>query len=262
MRLDSIYDPDYCPPRFECAEDALSPAKWDNVGMTVIAAIRLPDGFVVGADGRRLMFDGSVATNSAHKLFCLHNHNVTLAYGWCGHTVVWGGDNPKKEYFNFPVIARPILEIASWLAPDLSRFIRFTCTSLLSCLWDSHRVNGHWVEDCLSDNIARMLVAGYFKGDPFSLGVNVQRRGVSPVVFTDNFVIGSTLTVFSGPPTVEADDMQDRHPANADDARNIICEYVQRCDSDISCSGFGGRPHVAVVTPDSFRWIEAPEISD
>ena len=83
-----------------------------------------------------------------------------------------------------------------------------------------------------------------------------------PSVSVRRLLTSDDLSVFSGHPSVLPDERLKRVPDSVEDARNLIHEYIQRCADSPECKDIGGRIHVALVSAESFNWIDAPHNSN
>jgi len=226
--------------------------------MTAIAVVSMPEGFVIGADGLRQTTQQSIVTDKAQKIFDFQTEKITLAYAWCGQIVFWNEDDHEQIFFDFGGTTKPILHLASLMASDLSGFIETLRMTFLTQLMRSNQTNPGWIGSANAGSMARMLAVGYFNHDPFLLEIKVEQVNLLPLVTAHQFMPSTDLRAFSGHPSVAADDELKRIPNTVEDARNLVHEYIQRCADSIECTGIGGRTHVALVSADSFRWIDAP----
>jgi hypothetical protein len=257
MRIGGIYEADY-PIQLLRTQLVLGE---NETSMTAIAIVFMPESFVIGADGLRQTTDKSKTIYDAQKIFKFQTEKITAAYGWCGHTVVWNEDNPEQVFFDFGAVTGPILTIASLLALDIDGFVENVRARLLAHLMQSNDMYTGWISAAKPGSVARMLVAGYFNLDPFSFAIDVNQINLLPSVTARRFNPSNDLRVFSGHPSTAEDESLKRVPVDVEDARNLVHEYIQKCIDNPECKDIGGRTHVAVVSPNSFDWIDAPEIS-
>jgi hypothetical protein len=234
----------------------------NETNMTAIAVVFMPEGFVIGADGLRQTTHRSVVTDKAQKIFGFQTEKTTLAYAWCGQTVFWNEDDHSQVFFDFEAATKPALTLASLMALDLNDFAENLRMTFLTLLMQSNQTNPGWVAAANAGSMARMLAVGYFNHEPFLLEIKVQQVNSLPFVSGHRFVPSNDLRAFSGHPSVAPDERLQRVPDNVEDARNLIHEYIQRCADSPECKDIGGRTHVALVSLDSFDWIDAPENSN
>jgi hypothetical protein len=257
MRIGGIYETDY-PLQLLRTNLILG----DNeTNMTAIAVVSMPEGFVIGADGLRQTVQRSVVTDQAQKVFGFQTEKITLAYAWCGQTVFWNEDDPAQVFFDFGAVTKSALTIASLIALDLNGFAESLRATFLTLLNQSNQIYPGWIASANAGSMARMLAVGYFKHEPFLLEIKVQQVNLLPFVSAHRLVPSNDLRAFSGHPSVAPDERLKRVPDNVEDARNLVHEYIQRCADSPECKDIGGRTHVALVSPNSFDWIDAPENS-
>ena len=230
--------------------------------MTAIAVVSRPEGFVIGADGLRQTTNRSVVTDKAQKIFGFRTEKTTLAYAWCGQIVFWNEDDHAQVFFDFDAATKPALTVASLMALDLNGFTENVRMTFQTLLMESNRTNPDWVAAANAGSMARMLAVGYFNHESFLLEIKVQQVNSLPFVSAHRLVPSNDLRAFSGHPSVAPDERLKRVPDNVEDARNLIHEYIQRCADSPEFNDIGGRTHIALVSPDSFDWIDAPENSN
>jgi hypothetical protein len=254
FKLGGIYGPDYSPP--PNSEFAFR-RRNTIVDMTAIAAVFLPEGFVIGADGLRQTTSKSKVTEEGQKVFRFTNDKITLAYAWCGHTVVWNEDDHSQVFFDFSKETDLALK-DSLVADNLKDFSYKFCSLLQTRLNYSNWVNNGWVADFPGEKMARMLIGGYFSGQPFVAEIEVTQKSLMPSVSAIPLIPETKLRAFSGCRHVTVESDLTREPQNTSDARNLVHKYIQRCIDNPQCDGIGGRIHIALVTSDSFAWLDPP----
>jgi hypothetical protein len=258
LRLGGIYEADY---PLQLLRTKLVLGK-NETNMTAIAVVSMPEGFVIGADGLRQTTDRSVVNNKSQKVFGVQSEKLNLAYAWCGQTVFWNEDDASQIFFDFRAATEPVLGEASLIATDLNSFSENVRATFEILLLKSNEANTGWVSAANAGNMARMLVTGYFERKPFLFEIKVQQVDLLPFVSVHQFMPSNDLRVFSGHPSVASDERLKRIPTSVEDARNLVHEYIQKCADSPECKDIGGRIHVALVSPDSFNWIDAPENSN
>jgi len=258
MRLGGIYEADY-PLQLVRTKLVLGE---NETNMTAIAAVFIPEGFVIGADGLRQTTNRSVVTDKAQKVFGFHDEKTTLAYAWCGQILFWNEDDRAQIFFDFGAVTKSALTLASLTSRDLNGFAENLRATFLTLLLQSNETYPGWISSANPGSMARMLVAGYLNREPFLLEVRVKQVNSLPLVSINRLVLSNDLKAFSGHPSVTPDERLKRIPENVEDASNLVREYIQRCVDSPECKDIGGKTHVALVSPDSFDWIDAPEISN
>jgi hypothetical protein len=231
--------------------------------MTAIASAFTSEGFVIGADGRQLGKDKEIFTESAQKIFNLNYRHVDVAYAWCGET---GVVNESTEViYDLYAITRVALRSAVQLAGrQFPSFIQQSCTGIYEGIIKSPVVRQITNSDSLPESKARMLLNGYFDGQPFMAEFHVREtdrirvqaeRVLMPIP-------APTRNLFNG--CMRQDKKYENVlPTTTPEALKLISAYIQECidNSDPDCSAIGGRRHIAHLTADGFYWIDAPRNS-
>lgn len=226
--------------------------------MTAIAVAHTSEGFVVGADGLR---QDTLGPNiDGQKLFGFKNDDVCLGYAWCGHTLVRNDNNPDTVFFNFISVTEPILSrVCSANYVNFAGFICIFRNLLQDEINRSTSQEIDWVADFNGKKIARMLLAGYVKGESILVQIKVEQISSVPYVSAGLLELPKTLMSFSGCNDVKMDNGLDRCPENSNDAQYLIHEYMKRCVENPNCKGlYGGTIAVAKITPDKFIWMSPP----
>ena len=232
--------------------------------MTAIASAFTSEGFVIGADGRQLGKDKEIFTESAQKIFDLNYRHVDVAYAWCGET---GVVNESTEViYDLYAITRVALSSAVQLAGrQFPSFIQQSCTGIYEGIIKSPVVRQITNSDSLPEAKARMLLNGYFDGQPFMTQFHVREtdrirvqaeRVLMPIP-------APTRNLFNGC-TRQNKKYESVLPTTTLEALKLVSDYIQECidNSDADCSGIGGHRHIAHLTPDGFYWVDAPKKSN
>jgi hypothetical protein len=245
---------------------------WPSVGckpnvqfprMTVIASAYSPEGFAIGADGMRRDLHGQVTTERAVKVFPIERQGLVGAHAWTGATALFYSD---RQPFNF-------LDQAELVAQDMSSIaVRSASDYVLQFsqgLYDRLVIHHMGVPSnpnvFQTNEIVRGLFIGYIDDSPFTVEVSFQHRNgvfLEPLL-TKVSGEPKTFGMFSGSESVLNDFKDDlRAPASLDDATNLVRRYIRSCVDNrnryADCVNFGGRVHVAVVTPSKFEWADPP----
>jgi hypothetical protein len=250
---------------------------------TVIVRINAIDGIVVGADGRRTkppndQFD----SDGAQKIFPIVSDNKKLSYSICGTTLftaIETGDvlwdlhaqieeavtvvpSSQPHLFGFAqAIARPIYRALQ----SASKFARLVFPE------ESEQKEAYGI------NIANVLIDGYYKGFPDHARIRFfhhQQKLCNPQVFKVEF----ETVYLHGPKSIwdAFENVKDKRlkiyrpkgynkaePWRIPEAVAIAAGYVKACSSPEGLEidrryekTIGGRTHIAIVTPDGFRWAE------
>jgi|SRR5438552_4993733 len=231
--------------------------------MTAIASAFTSEGFVIGADGRQLGKDKKIISEFSQKIFNFTYRHVDVVYGWCGETGVLNESN--EVIYDLYAITRVALRLAVQLAGrQFSSFIQQSCTGIYEGIIRSAVVRQITNSDSLPESKARMLLNGYFDGQPFMAEFHVRdtdrirvqaERVLMPIP-------SPTRNLFNGC-TRQNNKYETVLPTTTPDALELISAYIQECidNSDADCSGIGGHRHIAHLTPDGFYWIDAPQNS-
>jgi hypothetical protein len=233
--------------------------------MTAIVSVYTQDGFIVGADGLRISTRGDIVSTSAQKLFPISDRNAELIYGWSGTTQFFGHDG--QCIFDFLSQTEPLMRAACLYAhTDFAAFLRFICTGWYVLLMQSKLTKGGDTFPIKLDReIARLLIAGYFKGEPCVADIGVRHDNGTltlPVVQRMSLPLQASRDVFSGSKTA-FEPFKETYPQNRDDAVNFVRSYIQACvDKPDPGQSYGGHIHIAELDPSGFRWIIAPQMSN
>jgi hypothetical protein len=220
--------------------------------MTAIALVYMPDGMVIGADGlRRHSSTGIILTSEGQKVFEFKNENITSAYAWWGTTVRFGENG---ESFEFSCETGDLLKKVK--GESLDEFIRNFCSALQSRLSEADLPisESDWLTD-YGVQIPKMAIVGYFNQQPFAVRIEIS-PGLHEltVLCTQIGTEERYLRVFSGSTNSTVGKNIHRKPKDIEDARCLIHDYIDCCRGE----KVNGKVHVALVTPDSFSWLDSP----
>lgn len=232
--------------------------------MTAIASAFTPEGFVIGADGRQLDRDKKIVSESSQKIFNFKSRQVDVAYAWCGETSVI--NQSKEVLYDLYQITRVALTSAVQMAHrQFPSFIQQCCTGIYEGIIKSPIVRQITNPDSSPESKARMLLNGYFYGQPFMAEFHVRE--------TDRIrVQAERVSMPLSPPTRylfngcarQNEKYKNALPTDTREALKFISDYIQECidNSDPDCLGIGGHRHIAHLTPDGFYWIDPPTNSN
>lgn len=221
--------------------------------MTAIVSVHTPDGFIIGADGRR--FDSvvrKVASETAKKIFLFESDQIRLAYAWTGMIEASG---PTGGY-NLQDISEAILLRALSSGHDFNALISAFCAELCKYLpigFSNLPSNPY--------ELARVMFVGYFKGQPCSAQIVISY--VDSVLSPNSEVqipAQYHKTVFSGAESIYSSKYQQWQPFCRAEAISFVTTYIQECiDSpNPDCAGIGGQIHLGEVQPEGISWIIPP----
>jgi hypothetical protein len=229
--------------------------------MTAIASAFTSEGFVIGADGRQLGKNQKLLSESSQKIFNFKYRHVDVAYAWCGET---GAINESNEaLYDLYEITRVGLQSAVQLSGrQFASFMQQSCTGIYEGIIKSSVVRQITNSDSLPDSKARMLLNGYFDGQPFMAEVHVRETDRIRVQAERVLMPIPTPTrnLFNGGAR-QNKKYENVLPMTTLDALKLISAYIQECidSSDPDCSAIGGHRHIAHLTLDGFYWVDAPK---
>lgn len=248
--------------------------------MTVISWVYTPEGFAIGADGRRLQADGKLVTESAQKVFLFQPcEDVALAYAWTGNVRLdFAGKyfdfiqaservfaELRRERFGCCGSSNPVLpqQVATDTAGYLEEFARRLFRELHAFLGGDvlYRPN---VGLPIPAQFAKVLLIGYYHGQRFDAELSFSH---SNGILDDPYLDGPDacdggLMVFTG-----SDDVFTKWPPPfsldaLDKAVEAVRAYIRHCIDEPTSSGglstFGGHIHIAKVLPREVDWVEEP----
>jgi hypothetical protein len=231
--------------------------------MTAIASAFTSEGFVIGADGRQLGKDKNIFTESAQKIVNFTYRRVDVVYAWCGETGVVKESN--DVIYDLYAITRVALRSAVQLAGrQFPPFIQQSCTGIYEGIIKSPIVRQITNSDSFPESKARMLLNGYFDGQPFMAEFHVRdtdriRVQAERVLMP---ILSPTRNLFNGCAR-QNEKYKNALPTTTFEALKLVSDYIQECidNPDSDCSGMGGHRHIAHLTSDGFYWIDAPKSS-
>jgi hypothetical protein len=232
--------------------------------MTAIASAFTSEGFVIGADGRQLDKDKKIFTEFSQKIFNFRNRHVNVVYAWCGETRVINQSN--EVIFDLYTIADAALSAAFQLAGrQFFPSIQQICTGIYEGIIKSPVVRQITNADSSPESKARMLLNGYFGGQPFMAEFHVRETDRITVQAENCSMPLSSPTryLFNGCARQNGK-YKNVLPTTTREALKLISDYIQECidNSDPDCLGIGGHRHIAHLTSDGFYWIDAPTNSN
>ena len=231
--------------------------------MTAIASAFTSEGFVVGADGRQLDRDNKIFSESSQKIFNFKSGEVNVVYAWCGQTSVV--DQSKEALYDLCAITRTALSFGVQIArKQFPSLIQQCCAGIYDGIIKSPVVRRLSNSDSSPESKARMLLNGYFYGQPFMAEFYV-RETDRIKVHAENVSMplsSPTRYLFNGCAR-QNEKYKNLLPTTTGEALKLISDYIQECidNSDPDCFSVGGHRHIAHLTPGSFYWIDAPRSS-
>jgi hypothetical protein len=232
--------------------------------MTAIASAFTSEGFVIGADGRQLDRDNKIFNESSQKIFNFKSRQVDVVYAWCGETSVI--NQSKEVLYDLYAITHIALSSAVNIARrQFPSLIQQSCGGIYEGIIRSPIVRQITNPDSSPASKARMLLNGYFYGQPFMAEFHVRE--------TDRIrVEAERVSMPLSPPkrylfngcARQNEKYKNVLPTTTREALKLISDYIQECidNSEPDCSGIGGHRHIAHLTSDGFYWIDAPKNSN
>jgi hypothetical protein len=232
--------------------------------MTAIASAFTSEGFVIGADGRQLDKDNKIFSESSQKIFNFKSRQVDVVYAWCGETSVI--NQSKEVSYDLYAITRIALSSAVQIARrQFPSLIQQCCAGIYEGIIKSPIVRQIANPDSSPESKARMLLNGYFYGQPFMAEFHVRETDRIRVQAERVLMPIPTPTrnLFNGC-TRQNKKYENVLPTTTPEALKLISAYIQECidNSEPDCLGIGGHRHIAHLTPDGFYWIDAPKNSN
>jgi hypothetical protein len=235
-----------------------------NDGMTAIAAMLTPYGFIIGADGlRKDTFDNSVVADAAQKIFPIESGNVTLAFAWAGATTL---AFPSGRIFDLIGATRQFFSQPEMLAGKSFADIVLLFREFLRMAFIAYAEP--LPQAFFNTSIGRVLFLSYFDGQPCQAEVSVECGGngrLQPKVVAVNCPANPQYIVFSGSQKMYAQFAGNSGismPNTREAAIALIRDYIQLCidnrSTDPECVGIGGKIHVGILNSEKFDWVEAP----
>jgi hypothetical protein len=230
---------------------------------TAIVYAYLPDGFVIGADGRRTdPATNSVVCDDVQKIFSRQRNGTRITFAWSGATSF------AKLGFGFTEITDSVL-----LDMDFSALITFSdfllkfsndmSAKLMSMFasFGSRRPSG-W-----DKQPPQVILLVYFRDEPF-----VAELVLIPDKLTFDIRksfchsdMACCFYVFTGSKAAhDKFNPENQIPAfdSIHQAANQIRDYIRLCfvypDDPSTINPIGGRIHIGQLKPNGFLWIDSP----
>jgi hypothetical protein len=243
--------------------------------MSATVFVYTREGFVISADGRCTLFNGTVFSDEQVKIFVATAPRLTSAYALTGQIGSAFHDLTIEAVKISATLSSKSIsggyEYANALARGLKRYLG-------ECMRDGVINASHLVSRPGLEGFARLVMVGYYSEEPFFCTINLTRsqegktllRPVShPVIPGTAALEGSNriLTLIKArDPRVWDQATMDRIPEGtlAQGARFTQAIIAAQCDETAHkldpdrCGRIGGHIHTASVTPGGFSWIVPP----
>jgi hypothetical protein len=243
--------------------------------MSSTAFVYTHEGFVISADGRSTLADGTITSDSETKIFELRGQRSVTAYSLTGHIGSAFHDlTVEAQKIAADLSAKRIpggYECANALARGLKRYIG-------ECVRDG-LIEDSWLRlRQRADGFARLVVAGYHDHEPFFCTVNFARseggktllQPVAHPVYPGTAVAEGSDTIqklikLRHPMFQERQELmhvpEDTLTEGVRFTRSLIeamCDDQARRIDPERCKRIGGHIHTASVTPSGFSWVVPP----
>jgi hypothetical protein len=230
--------------------------------MTAIASIYTPEGFVIGADGRRIDESRGIVSDSEIKIFGGGAANVRIIFGWTGCSRM----QVKSDIFDFKSRSLELMEqfknqefntLADFITAFSLKFYEQLITWVSGCGYQFRQVdNPTW---------SRLQMVGFVNGSPalaeahfpFLRGLPMKPGLVQMLEEPTNH-----FKMFAGKTSVYQSMYADGLMLPCKDLRTgkeLVEGYIQRCAGEPEPTNqIGGKIHIAAITPLSTFWMVPP----
>jgi hypothetical protein len=224
-----------------------------NDPMTAIVFAYTDDGFVIGADGRR-MESGVIVSEKIQKIFWFEWEEIRIAYAWAGTTMALNRE--EKSMLDVLTASQESLLDAAQLEPDsFVSFFSFFCSFLYK------RIPSR-ITNMPDGELARGVIVGHYRGTPCKAEIELRyvNSYLNPNVELHTSIECCHRRIFSGAESVFLKSYTECKPQSRTEAIDFVRNYIQDCvdSSDADCIGIGGRVHIAELTPENISWIDPP----
>jgi hypothetical protein len=229
--------------------------------MTAIVWTHIPEGFAIGADGRRRDSNsGQVESDKVQKIYSVRVRDLRLVYAWSGTTCIQRLDGVA---FDFKFATDSILQ-----STDVSGVRSFSdfVAGFVDALYSQLLFHiGIAVRIFDKREIARLLFLTHFRGSPCVAEIFVEHDGT--VVLRPSVkcpAVTNRFDIFTGSKKAyeELKSKLDIAPGSLTEAAALVREYIAHCmryqDVDSDCANIGGHIHTGIFKPTGFSWIDAP----
>jgi hypothetical protein len=229
--------------------------RWGNQvyysAVTAIVVIHTSEGFIIGADGRRMdSVTKTIEIENARKVFLFESGAIRLSYAWTGTTQAFGTGGPVYDLLAATKEVLPLVASGSKdFVPFLSEFCKALSTRLPLQMTNMPK-----------EELARVILVGYFQGKSFSAQIQVLYPLSFLMVYPEvQFPAQYQKTIFSGAESIFPS-YAGRNPQSGAEAINFVREYIRECadSANPDCVGIGGHIHIAEVKPEQSRWVIEP----
>ncbi len=235
----------------------------ESQNMTALVSVYTDEGFVFGADGRRLDPDRKLERDDTQKIFGCHAANLRALFGWSGHPIL----GTSQHSFDFRL--NTLATISAYEKEHFKNLIEYaeTIADAMNILIQTFMTRTKAGLDPRCEELARLAMVGYVNGKPQSVRMilSANKGTLNP----------SRLDQAHNPP-VPAIEVTSGHKSVYDsmvesgqmlpcstlvDGCDLIRKYIHGCTEvpteDINT--IGGHIHIAAVTPAGSQWMVPPK---
>jgi hypothetical protein len=231
-------------------------------GMTAIAAVCTPEGFVLGADGRETSINGTVRTDKKQKIFSANAKDLRAAYGFAGYVTVHSFDfvlqaQDVERELQFEAFHSLVDYAVKFSTVLYYRLIEHTAGVDLSSFPES--------------NLVCFLMAGYAKNTAeitsigFYLVNGVLQKPRLKCAFERSSAHFTTIGGYDEVYRAMCHQGLMKPPKTLREGAELIDKYITTCSDRCNAAivgderfGIGGHIHIAAVTASKSWWVICP----
>ena len=213
--------------------------KYSTNVSTALLYCGLPQGFVIGADGRAFNeLTQRVDSDKERKIFAFENSVASVVFAWSGtvNAFVLGGSHFSLVERTYELL--PELNFNGLFAPEFNAKLKNNVRML-----GTNQIG----------KAATGIFLSYRKGHPWVSQITVYKNGRTwDCGEVEEGDPNGEIDIVSGP------DKSFENPRSLDEAENMIATYLDDCVSHPT-EQIGGHVHIARFTPEGFSWARSPK---
>jgi hypothetical protein len=228
---------------------------------TAIVYAYIPEGFVIGADGRRTDLESAPPTiyDNTQKIFAMRRDKLRMVYAWSGATTFAFFEFGFKEFTD-----RILLEMDFTSLSSFPEFVSAFCKDLNSFLLS---LLGPIRPASLQTQPPQVLFVAYFEGKPWIAELVVNHTDLMPRIERIECLsnMAACFRVFSGSKTAYfkfVPSGQVPSFASLGEGSILIRDYIKLCfvhpDKTETINPIGGHIHIGQLKPNGFLWVDSP----
>ena len=256
---------------------------------TAIFRMYLDDGFVIAADGRQTKgLNDEPVSDGIQKIFPIHDDNKQLGYSMCGTHLFTTNDGSRVIWDLHEEVEKAVLDPITRRSSSLEGYATRLSRPIYRALETAKRTGE--IESFLENmekvyprgkTIADLHIDGYYSRVPSRVTIrffHVEQQLQHPSIFLDRDI--KRLDLYGSPRIWTVfDDTNDKRLApyrpkgyskavrwDLRTTTKIAAGYIAACSSpqgkEIDENAhriIGGHTHIAIVTPEGFRWAKGYE---